>query len=126
MTTTLNTPSVTVPSFIATLKKRSAYRTPILDGVLVALEGSAAAIKADRQGLPSSVCDAYEGMISSAMGERVDALRQQLEAAMGVVGENRLYGELLVGRVALFIASTSTTLPDLAYTGDTQRETTSD
>lgn len=112
-TTTLNTPAVTVPSFIAALKKRSAHRTPILDGILSALEAAVAAIKADRQGLPGQVCEAYTDMVGTTLQDLVDKLRKQLDAAAKIEGERKMYGELLVGRVALFIATTSSMFSDL-------------
>ena len=119
LSSTLNTPSITVPSFVAGLRKRSAYRTPILDGILSTLEKAVAAIKADRQGLPEGVCEAYDTMTRGTLENLVSTLQGQLEIASRVEGEKQIYGELLVGRVALFMATASPLLGDLVHSVDT-------
>jgi hypothetical protein len=87
---------------------------------LSALEAAAAGIKADRLGLPETICEAYDSMTTSTLGELVKALQVQLEAAGQVLGDKnqRMYGELLVGRVALFIATASPMLGDLLHSID--------
>lgn len=101
-------------TFLATLKKRSSFRTPLLDAVLGVLETSASDIKNDLVGLPRTLYDDYRGKLSYALEALVDVLGDVLAA----VGGHRdatgsVEAQLFVGRVALCLAHTSSFLTDL-------------
>ncbi|WWD16437.1 hypothetical protein CI109_100863 [Kwoniella shandongensis] len=102
-------------SFLSTLKKRTSYRTPLLDQVLSSLESAAAAIKADMEGLPSALHDGYVSKVKTALDDLVKALEKVLESMGSVRGDGKggVEAEMFVGRVALYLAKSSSFLVDL-------------
>ncbi|KAK8861647.1 hypothetical protein IAR55_002470 [Kwoniella newhampshirensis] len=102
-------------SFISSLKKRTSLRTPLLDQVISSLESSAAAIKADMQGLPSSLYEAYTGKVKDALQELLKALERVLESMGPTKGDGKggIEAEIIVGRLALYLAQNSSFLGDL-------------
>lgn len=104
-------------SFLASLMRRSSYRTPILDEVLSGLESSASDIKADLTDLPSTLYDDYRGKLSVALAALVGVLRDTLSSVGGHRdAKGSVEAELFVGRVALYLAHTSSFLTDLVGT----------
>ena len=111
----LSTSQTALTSFYLLLKKRSAYRTPLLDTVLVALEEAAADLKADMRGLPDELYGDYRERAGDALTRAVKVLERLLES-MGPERGDGVHGieaELLVGRVALYLAKASTFLEDI-------------
>lgn len=100
--------------FLSTLKKRSSFRTPLLDSVLGGLESAAADIKKDLTGLPESLFDDYRGKLSSALDALVKALGDVLAEAGGHRdATGSVEAELFIGRVALYLGHSSSFLGDL-------------
>jgi len=110
----LTSSSSTFNTFLSTLKKRSSFRTPLLDSVLSVLEAAALDIKGDLAGLPPSLYDDYRVKLGSAL----DALVKVLGDVLAEAGGHRdatgsVEAELFIGRVALYLAHTSAFLEDL-------------
>lgn len=101
---------------MAGVKKRNVYRTPLLDRVLSVLEDQARALQSDVRGLPEGLVGVYTELVADALERIVAVLRASLDGLreMEDGGEKRVYAELLVGRVALFLARQSTFLEDLS------------
>lgn len=98
---------------MSTLARRTTYRTPQLDAVLLALEALAADLKTDMAGIHDAREDLftdYEFKMRHACERIVGALQKELEAiAKDRSGAERaVESELFVGRVALHLARNST------------------
>jgi hypothetical protein len=103
--------STSLIPFLASLKQRSSGRTPLLDGVLASLETAAAALRKDVEGLAGDLRAQYQ----SGVGEALRRLVQVLQDALGGVKQEKAVAcSLFIGRIALFIATTSSILGDLA------------
>lgn len=108
-------------SFMSTLKKRSALRTPQLDTVLVALEDAATDLKADMQGLPGALYDDYKERLLDMLERLVRALEGLLEATNAEgKAESEAHVPLFIGRTALHLAKSSTFLRDVIGESDAQ------
>jgi hypothetical protein len=125
-TTTLNSShnhSAALNTFIIALKKRSSYRTPLLDSVLTSLEDFATSLKADMPGLPKRLIDDFRERVGTSLEMLVQVLGKVLES-MGPGrggGKHGIEAELFVGRVALYLAKSSSFLRDVA--GDAEVNT---
>ncbi|OWZ69331.1 hypothetical protein AYX14_05282 [Cryptococcus neoformans] len=128
--------------FRATIQKRIARRTPVLDETLSALEASAKSIQRDNvvhpspsssssagKGLPENLYKAYGKKVKGTLDELVkrldkvlDSVEEIISAAASEDGEGKrrkekekeVEGEVYVGRVALYLAKKSTFLQDLS------------
>ncbi|KAK4690039.1 conserved oligomeric Golgi complex subunit 1, partial [Tremellales sp. Uapishka_1] len=102
-------------SFITSLQKRSSYRTPLLDSVLLLLEDSAKELKGDMKSLPKSLVDDYKSKVE----DMLTGLVKVLERILGSMGAKRgdekqgVEAELFVGRVALYLTRSSKFLDDV-------------
>lgn len=105
-------PSVNLAPFMASLKQRSSGRTPLLGAVLTALEAASGALKEDAKGLTGSLLVEYQSGVKGAL----EKLRGILEKSLADTpsGEGSVQSSLFVGRVALYIAKSSSFLGDLA------------
>lgn len=103
--------STSLDPFMASLKQRSSGRTPMLDDTLTALESAASALRGDVHDLSSGLASEYSISVRDALGRLVTVLDEALEAmpTEGQVVESSLH----VGRVAMYIACSSTILRDL-------------
>ena len=104
------------------MKKRTVYRTPLLDSVLVALESAALDIKSDIGELPGKLLKEYRNQLSGALDALIRALEKVLES-MGPGREDGRSGvdaEIFVGRVALYLGKSSSLLGDLV--GETRAQ----
>lgn len=113
-------PHTSVSSFLQNIKRRTARRTPTLDRVLAAIEKAAAEIKADSHGLPPEMYAEY-----TASAERMlQDLAKTLERLLNGIGapeskegeestQPSVAAEMFVGRVALYLGSTSSFLEDI-------------
>jgi hypothetical protein len=103
--------STSLQPFLASLRQRSSGRTPLLDGVLGSLESAAAALRRDSEGLVGDL----RGQYQSGVGDALRRLVKVLQDALNSIGQERpVECSLFVGRVALYLATTSTILGDLA------------
>lgn len=106
-------------AFLASLKKRAMFRTPLLDGIMAQLEDSAQDIKLDLAGLPHSLYGDYREKLTSALHALVKVLHDVLADAGGHRdATGSVEAELFVGRIALYLVHASPFLSDLA--GDTE------
>lgn len=117
---TLATPNpISFPTFMSGLQKRSVYRTPLLDQVLLVVEDLARDLKADISDLPDDLISTYGDLVTAGLGRLSDVLAAMLAKSVegkpdsGDVADQRIYAELFVGRVALFLARQSTFLQDI-------------
>jgi hypothetical protein len=105
-------------SLLGTLRKRTAFRTPLLDSVLSSLESAAASIKDDLADLPEPLLDDYRAKIVTALDALVKAFSDVLADAGGHRdATGSVEAEMFVGRVALYLIHTSSFLPDLNLPG---------
>ncbi|WVW80227.1 hypothetical protein I302_102205 [Kwoniella bestiolae CBS 10118] len=111
-------------TFRSTLRKRSSYRTPLLDTVLSGLEESAKSIKEDMLDLPSSLYDDYSIQIKDALDGLIKVLEKVLESMGSTRGDGKdgIEAELSVGRVALYLSKESGFLGDVAGYGKIDRD----
>jgi hypothetical protein len=110
-TTALSGATTSLGPFLASLKQRSSGRTPLLDGVLSSLEAASAALRKDAEGLVGEL----KGQYQSGAGDALGRLVKVLQDALGSVPQERVVeSSLFVGRVALYLATTSSVLGDLA------------
>ena len=102
-------------TFVSTLKKRTSHRTPLLDAVLIVMEDAAAGLKADMHILPSSLVAQYRDRVKSALDTLVNVLKKVLELVGPGRGDGKfsIEAEMFVGRVALYLAKSSTFLRDV-------------
>ena len=103
--------STSLQPFLASLRQRSSGRTPLLDGVLGSLESAAAALRKDSEGLVGDLRGQYQSGVADALRRLVKVLQDALSS---VSQERPVECSLFVGRVALYLATTSTILGDLA------------
>lgn len=100
---------------MSALKTRGTYRTPLLDRVLSALERLAQDLRTDVQGLPPDLVDVYKRLVQDGLGRMVDTLSSVLSKVKErAEDDQRVYEELFVGRVALFLARQSTFLQNMS------------
>lgn len=113
----------TFNTFLDTLKKRAAYRTPSIENVLSNLERSASDIKSDLLGLPDDLYEDYRSKLGGALDALVNALRDVLADVGGHRdAKGSIEAELFVGRLALYLANSSNFLVDLSVRDDDQSE----
>ncbi len=94
------------------------------------MEEAAASLKADMQGLPRGLIDEYRERVESALKNLISMLERMLDS-MGPGrrdGRHGIEAELLIGRVSLYLATSSSFLGDLVgdagvNTGETSCET---
>jgi hypothetical protein len=105
-------PSINLAPFMASLKQRSSGRTPLLGAVLTSLEAASGALKEDVRGLTGSLLAEYQSGVKGAL----EKLRGILEESLADIpsGAGSVQCSLFVGRVALYIAKSSSLLGDLA------------
>lgn len=122
-TSSLSAPlaSSSLSSFIGSLKKRSALRTPQMDGILVALEDAATDLKVDMQGLPSALHEDYSARVSAMLDNLVGLFQRLRESAADKPPGASVDLGLFVGRTALHLAKGSTFLQDI--TGEAKVQT---
>ena len=112
---TAGSQNTVVAAFVSSLKKRTTLRTPALDSVLTGLEVAAADVKVDLQSFPSDLYDRYRDRLSSTLNSIVEALQSALETETAKGTKKRsAEAELFIGRVALYIAKSSSVLDNLA------------
>ena len=119
----LTASSTSFNTFLATVKKRGAMRTPLLDAVLVELETSAKDLRADMRNLPRTLYEAYGGQVEKALERLVKRLERVLESMGPHRGDGKgetVDAEMFVGRVALYVAKQSEFLDDLSGEADIQ------
>lgn len=102
-------------NFLSTIQKRGALRTPLLDEILVTLETAAKDLKQDISGLPSNLYTSYGTKVQDTLRRLVTSLSTVLEdvAIEGEDNKSAIEAEILVGRVALYLARQSDCLADL-------------
>ncbi|WWC60390.1 uncharacterized protein I303_102962 [Kwoniella dejecticola CBS 10117] len=103
-----------------TLKKKSSYRTPLLDNVLTTFEEYAIFMKEDMSDLPTTLYSDYSEQIQATLGNLIKVFEKVLDS----LGPNRGDGkigigaEIFVGRIALYLCgSQSRFLKDIAGFG---------
>ena len=112
----LTASSTPFTQFVADLTKRTTWRTPLLHGVLVALETAAADLKADMAGLPKALYESYAAKAEESLAKLVEVLKgvmKDVVAAREGESKNIAVGQMLVGRVAIYLAKQSEFLRDL-------------
>jgi hypothetical protein len=105
-------PNMSLTPFMTSLEQRSSGRTPLLGAVLAALEGASSALRDDVKGLSGALLAEYHAGVKSAL-ERLRGVLNESLAAAGLGGGD-VQASLFVGRVALYIARSSSVLSDLA------------
>jgi hypothetical protein len=111
--------STSLQPFLASLRQRSSGRTPLLENVLSSLESASAALKMDSEGLSGDLRTKYQAGVDHALQRLVKVLQDALSSALGY--ERVVECSLFVGRVALYIATSSSIVDDLAGEGDTSK-----
>lgn len=111
--------STSLHPFLASLRQRSSGRTPLLDDVLSSLESASAALKRDAEGLSGDLRSQYQAGVEDALERLVKVLQDALSSTSGY--ERVVERSLFVGRVALYIDTSSRMVDDLAGTVDTSR-----
>lgn len=109
---------ISFPAFMKSSKKRSVYRTPLLDRVLDKLEQMAKDLRADVDGLPIELLVVFADLVKEALTCVVGVLRDVLNgisggAEGGALRQTLVHRTLFVGRTALFLARQSTFLSSL-------------
>ena len=113
-TSALTSSAASFNTFLGAIRKQKAGRTPLLDAVLSALESKATALRDDSRDLPESLYKHYGENVEQALTALVQTLRTALDGLAGKEGDKAIDGELLVGRVSIFLARSSTFLSDLS------------
>lgn len=108
-----STQSISLGPFMASLKQRSSGRTPLLNDTLTALEDAASTLRIDVADLSSNLAKEYQTSVGSSLDRLVEVLETSLAKNADAVEAS-----LHVGRVALFIAHSSSVLPSLVEDGD--------
>nr|XP_019001779.1 uncharacterized protein I203_05486 [Kwoniella mangroviensis CBS 8507]OCF65240.1 hypothetical protein I203_05486 [Kwoniella mangroviensis CBS 8507] len=112
-------------NFRSTLRKRSSYRTPVLDSVLNTLEETAQNIKEDMSDLPESLYDIYSEQINDTLDGLIKVLDTVLESMGSARGDGRIgiEAQIFIGRVALYLGNgkESGFLDDIAGYGKINR-----
>ncbi|OCF75076.1 hypothetical protein I204_03925 [Kwoniella mangroviensis CBS 8886] len=112
-------------NFRSTLRKRSSYRTPVLDSVLNNLEETAQNIKEDMSDLPESLYDIYSEQINDTLDGLIKVLDTVLESMGSARGDGRIgiEAQIFIGRVALYLGNgkESGFLDDIAGYGKINR-----
>jgi hypothetical protein len=103
-------PSSSLAPFLSSLKQRSSGRTPLLDGVLGSLEKAASALSNDVEGLEGDLKALYHAGVGDALRRFLVVLRGSLSS---VGQDGAVESSLFVGRIALYLATTSSVLSDL-------------
>lgn len=93
--------------FLSSLQQRSSGRTPLLHDTLSALEGGASKLQKDVSDLSAGRAEAYQADARAALDRLVQVLEQALE------GLESVEASLHVGRIAMYLASTSSLLSSL-------------
>lgn len=116
----LAAPHTSFSSFLQNINRRTAKRTPKLDRVLVAIEKAAAEIRADSHGLPQGMYAEYTESARHMLQDLAKSLERLLAdvAKPGgqdgeTLAEQPVAAEMFVGRVALYLGSTSSFLSDI-------------
>ncbi|WWC96842.1 hypothetical protein V866_003717 [Kwoniella sp. B9012] len=113
-------------NFRSTLRKRSSYRTPLLDSVLNTLEETAKNIKEDMSDLPELLYDHYSDQINDTLNGLIKVLDRVLESMGSTRGDGKvgIEAEIFVGRVALYLGNgkESGFLDDVAGYGKIDRD----
>ena len=107
--------STSLQPFLASLKQRSSGRTPLLAGVLSSLESASASLRDDAESLAGDLRAGYLSGVGDALRRLVQVLQ---EASLAITQERAVECSLFVGRVALYLATTSSVLGDLAVGSD--------
>lgn len=102
--------STSLQPFLASLRQRSSGRTPLLDGVLGSLESASSALKRDSEGLTGDLREQYQSGVGDALRRLVGVLQGALSS---IPQEKPVECSLFVGRVALYLATTSSILGDM-------------
>lgn len=110
-TTALAGASTSLQPFLSSLKQRSSGRTPLLDSVLTSLETASSALRRDTESLTGDLRVGYQSGAEEALRRLVQVLQDALSA---ITQERVVECSLFVGRVALYLATTSSVLGDLA------------
>ncbi|OCF56506.1 hypothetical protein L486_05356 [Kwoniella mangroviensis CBS 10435] len=112
-------------NFRSTLRKRSSYRTPVLDSVLNTLEETAQNIKEDMSDLPESLYDIYSEQINDTLDGLIKVLDTVLESMGSARGDGRIgiEAQIFIGRVALYLGNGTESgfLDDIAGYGKINR-----
>ncbi len=92
----------------------------MLDSVLTGMEGAAASLKADMQGLPRGLIDDYRERATASLDNLVKVLERVLESMGSGRGDGKhgIEAELFVGRVALYLGRSSSFLRDVVGEAD--------
>ncbi|ORX35220.1 hypothetical protein BD324DRAFT_82122 [Kockovaella imperatae] len=99
--------------FLSAVRKRKLGRTPLLDSVVSSLESAAKTLHDDSQGLPDAIFSSYAEQVQQTQRKLVGTLSAALESSSDSEAIAKVDAELLIGRVALFLAKSSSFLPDL-------------
>ena len=116
MSTTLAGSTASLDSFLVAVRKRRSGRTPLLDSILTSLEDQAKTLREDLTDLPAPLRAEYGRRVETTIRELATHLRAQLDEAQNRPEESwqKISAELLVGRMALYLAKSSGCLRDLA------------
>lgn len=104
--------------FMASLKQRSTGRTSLLNDTLSAMEMATVALRKDVHDLSADLAAEYQRSVKEALDRLVGVLGETL-ATVGS-GEQIVEVSLHVGRVAMYIAVSSSVLIDLGGEGEVQ------